>query len=62
MSEVDGSFGFRGIFSGFLCGASIALLAAGFFSSAAIVPLASVAGRRLIFSGAVAACGDAFFV
>ena len=55
MSETDGRIGFRGFFGGFLCGA---YLAAAF----AITPTTSVLTRWTIYSGTVAACGNAFFV
>jgi len=55
MSETDGGLGFRGFFSGFLCGA---YLAAAF----AITPTTSVVTRWTIYSVAVAACGNAFAV
>ena len=51
MSEMDGRLGF---FDGFLCGA---LLVASF----AITPTVSVLTRWTIYSGTVAACGNAFF-
>lgn len=55
MSETDGRIGFRGFFDGFLCGA---LLVAAF----AITPTTSVLTRWTIYSGAVAACGNAFAI
>jgi hypothetical protein len=55
MSETDGGIGFRGFFSGFLCGA---YLAAAF----AITPTTSVLTRWTIYSGTIAACGHAFGV
>ena len=55
MSERDGRIGFRGFFSGFLCGA---YLAAAF----AITPTTSVLTRWTIYSGTIAACGHAFAV
>ena len=56
MSERDGGrFSMRPFFAGFLCGA---YLAAAF----AITPTTSVLTRWTIYSGTVAACGNAFFV
>ena len=55
MSKTDGGIGFRGFFSGFLCGAYVA-------ASFAITPTTSVLTRWTIYSGAIAACGNAFAV
>ena len=55
MSETDGRLGARGFFDGFLCGAYVA-------AAFAITPTASVLTRWTIYSGAVATCGNAFFV
>ena len=55
MSETDGRIGFRGFFSGFLCGAYVA-------AAFAITPTTSVLTRWTIYSGTIAACGNAFAV
>ena len=62
MSEMDGSFGFRGFFTGFLCGASVAALAVAGFASFTVAPLATVVGRRLFVAAAGAACAAAFML
>lgn len=56
MSRTDGGSAFRRRFlAGFLCGAGIA-------AALAITPTTSVVTRWTIYSGTIAACGNAFFV
>ena len=55
MSELDGRFGFRGFFDGFLCGVSLA-------AAVAITPTTSVLTRLTIYGTVISACGNAFWV
>jgi hypothetical protein len=62
MTEVDGRIGWRGFLGGFACGVSVAAAVVGTFGSISFGPLATIAARRVFYSGTAFVCAGAFFV